>query len=178
MLLPLLAAAFLTACNDNNTTAVKGAADSTSVAKADPQNLPCKMNRTPDWEMGDPAHVATAMNTLKAFVDNDMSGIRQYLADSVEFYSDNIRFLGKRDSLIRFFTDMRSQLDTIEIDMQDYESVRSKGRGEEWVSMWYVETDHAKNGSRDSSMVMDDIKIINGKVAVIDSKGRKLAKRQ
>lgn len=173
----LSAAAFLFSCNADNTATVKGAADSTETTKTEPLNLPFKIAKTPDWEMGDPAHVATAMNTLKAFVDNDMTGIRQYLADSVEFYADNVRFQGSKDSLIKFFTDLRGKVDTIEIEMQDYESVKSKGRGEEWVSMWYVETDQAKNGTRDSSMVMDDIKIVNGKVAIIDSKGRRLAKQ-
>jgi hypothetical protein len=177
ILLPLLAAAFLFSCNANNTTAVKGAADSTATTKAEPLNLPFNVAKTPDWEMGDPAHVATAMNTLKAFVDNDMTAIRQYLADSVEFYSDNISFKGTKDSLVKFFVTMRGKLDTIDINMQDYESVKSKARGEEWVSMWYVEADQAKNGTRDSSMVMDDIKIVNGKVAIIDSKGRRLAKQ-
>ncbi len=61
--------------------------------------------------------------------------------------------------------------------MQDYESVRSKNRGEDWVSLWYTETTKPNGGKTDSTMVMDDIRIVNGKVAVIDSKMRRLTKQ-
>ncbi len=57
------------------------------------------MERTPDWERGDDANVAIAMNTLRAFETNDMNGLQQYLADTVEFLADNMRFKGfKRQS--------------------------------------------------------------------------------
>lgn len=178
----LLPAAFLFACNANDAT-VKSSADSatTGTTETAPEtenvSLPYTVAKTPDWERGSLANVALAMNTLKAYVDNNMAGVGQYLADSVEFYADNIALKGTRDSLVKFFTGHREKMDTITIRMQDYESVRSKSRGEEWVSMWYTETGHAKSGTIDSVMVMDDIKIVNGKVAVIDSKGRRLAKK-
>jgi hypothetical protein len=170
-------------CTSSDNSTVKGATDS-SGAKTEPVStkeapmLPYKVEKTPDWEIGDPAHVATAMNTLKAFVDNDMNAIKQYLADSVEFYTDNIAFRGSRDSLVKFFANHRNQMDTIEIRMHDYETVKSKLRGEEWVGMWYVEVDKPKGGKIDSAMVMDDIKIVNGKVAIIDSKMRRLVAKK
>jgi hypothetical protein len=167
-----LAAAFLFSCNANDTTAVKGATDSTE--KMEKPNLPFKVDKIPDWERGDPSHVTLAMNTLKAFVDNDMTGIQQYLADTVEFYTADIKFKGPKDSLVKMFTMFRGGLSRIDINMRDYESVKSKARGEEWVGMWYIENTVTKAGVNDSSMVMDDIKIVNGKVAIIDSKGRKL----
>ena len=177
----LLTAASLAACNANDAT-VKGTADST--AKTNPETnttenvtLPYTVTRTPDWEWGSLANVAVAMNTLKAYVDNNMAGVSQYLADSVEFYTDNIAFKGTKDSLVKFFTAHRNTMDTIDIRMHDYESVKSKARGEEWVGMWYTETSQKKGGAKDSAMVMDDIKIVNGKVAIIDSKGRRLAKK-
>ncbi len=64
------------------------------------------------------------------------------------------------------------------VKMHDYESVKSKNRGEEWVGLWYTETVTPKNGKTDSAMVMDDVKIVNGKVALIDTKMRRLTKRQ
>jgi hypothetical protein len=63
------------------------------------------------------------------------------------------------------------------VRMQDYESVKSKNRGEEWVALWYTETVKLKGGKTDSAMVMDDIKIVDGKVAIIDSKMRRLTKQ-
>ncbi|NTS39803.1 hypothetical protein HRG84_02705 [Flavisolibacter sp. BT320] len=178
----LLPAAFLFACNADDAT-VKGTTDSTTTVTTEPSaesenvSLPYTVAKTPDWERGSLANVALAMNTLKAYVDNNLTGIRQYLADSVEFYADNVAFKGTGDSLVKFFTAHRSKMDTIAVRMHDYESVRSKSRGEEWVSLWYTETNRPKGMAMDSAMVMDDIKIVNGKVAVIDSKGRRLVKK-
>lgn len=178
LFLPLFASAAFVACSSNETTAVKGATDSTTTAaSAEMPKLPYTVAHTPDWQPGDPAHVALAMNTLKAYVDNDTTSLQRYLADSVALYADNYSFKGPKDSLIRFLTDSRNQTGNIDIRMQDYESVKSKARGEEWVGMWYMETDDRKNGAKDSVMVMDDIRIVNGKVAVIDSKSRRLAKK-
>lgn len=173
-LFPLL---LLAACNSSETvTAVKGATDSTAATETESVALPYTVDHAPDWEWGSQANVAVAMNTLKAYVDNDMTTMGQYLADSVEFHADMVRFKGTRDSLVKFLTAHRAEEDSINIRMHDYESVKSKARGEEWVAMWYTETNKPKGGSMDSTMVMDDIKIVNGKVAIIDTKGRRLVK--
>ncbi len=106
-----------------------------------------------------------------------MNALLQYLADSVEFYADNMSFKGSRDSLINLFSGFRKTIDTMHIKMQDYESVKSKNRGEDWVGLWYNET-VTQGGKTDSTMVMDDIKIVNGKVAIIDSKMRRLTAKK
>ena len=112
------------------------------------------------------------MNCLRAFETNDMNAIGQYLADSVEFYVDTINFKGTKAELIKLFTDFRGSLESYSVEMKDYESVKSKNRGEEWVGLWYVENAKQKGGKAYSLMCMDDIKIIGGKVALIDSKNR------
>ena len=180
ILFVLLSASLIVACNSNDST-VKGASDSTDTAKPGMENenvsLPFTMTRKPDWEWNTLPNVAAAMNSLKAFVDNDMTGIKQYLADSVEFFTDNLAFKGTRDSMAKFMAAYRNTIDSIHIRVHDYESVKSKARGEEWVGMWYTETTYRKGGAVDSAMVMDDIKMVNGKVAIIDSKGRRLTKK-
>jgi hypothetical protein len=175
ILLFLFAASLLFACSNENTSTETATTDTT--VKNENVNLPYTVERTPDWEKGDDDNVATAMNTLRAFEINDMNSLQQYLADSVEFYMDNISFKGSKDSLVKYFTTMRAGLESMNIRMQDYESVKSKTRGEEWVGLWYTETVTPKGGKTDSTMVMDDIKIVNGKVALIDSKMRHLTKK-
>ena len=175
----LLPATILFGCETKNTgTESTATADSTS--KMDNTRvdvtLPYTVARTPDWERGEANHVAIAMNTLRAFEVNDMNAIRQNLADSVEFYNNEVNFKGSRDSLIGLFTKYRGSLDTMFVRMHDYESVKSKNRGEEWVGLWYTETVKRKGEKIDSMMTMDDIKIVNGKVAIIDSKRRRLLK--
>lgn len=168
----LLTAAVFASCSSSEAPEVKGATDAPAAPVA--VNLPYTVPRTPDWEKGNPAHVAVAMNTLKAFADNDMTAMQQYLADTVAFLVNNMSFRGTRDSLMKIMTDYRSRMTDVNIRMQDYESVKSKSRGEEWVSLWYTETNTMKDGRVDSAMVMDDIQLVGGKVAVIDSKARGL----
>jgi len=164
-------AAILFACNDQSTGSDSSSADST---KKETVALPYTVEKIPDWKIGSDANVAVAMNCLRAFEMNDMNSIGQYLADSVEFYVDTIKFKGTKDQLVKLFTDFRGTLDSFSVDMKDYESVKSKNRGEEWVGLWYVENMKPKGGKTDSSLCMDDIKIVGGKVALIDSKSRPL----
>lgn len=175
ILLLLLPATMLLACNNEPSTTETSKSDSTSTTTSENVSLPYTVERTPDWERGDNANVAVAMNTLKAFEVNDMNAIQQYLADTVEFYADNFIFKGSKDTLSKLMGEWRSGMDSLSINMQDYESVKSKGRGEEWVGLWYTEVNTIK-GKTDSMMVMDDIRIVNGKVVVIDSKMRRISK--
>ena len=160
----------LFACNSQNTGSESSSADST---KKETVTLPYTVEKTPDWEIGSDANVAIAMNCLRAFETNDMNSIGQYLADSVEFFVDTIKFKGPKAELVKFFTDYRKSLESYSVTMKDYESVKSKNRGEEWVGLWYVESIKQKGGKTDSLLSMDDIKIVGGKVALIDSKHRR-----
>jgi hypothetical protein len=170
----LLPAIVLLSCNNEATETETVNTTTDSTVSNENINLPYTVERTPDWERGDNAHVSVAMNTLRAFEQNDMNTLQQYLADSVEFYTDNFSFKGSKDSMVKVMANMRNSLDTIYVRMQDYESVKSKNRGEEWVGLWYVEAIKPKGGKLDSAMIMDDIKIVNGKVAVIDNKMRRI----
>jgi hypothetical protein len=168
----LISASFIFACNNEPATTETASSDTTATNET--LNLPYAVDRTPDWEIGDNSNVTIAMNTLKGFEQNDMAAVAQHLADSVEFYADGVAFKGTKDSLIQMMSKYRSSYDTIMIKMRDYESVKSKNRGEEWVGLWYTETVTPKGGKTDSAMTMDDIKIVDGKVALIDSKMRRL----
>src|SRR5918993_2675326 len=91
-------ATILFSCNNENTgTDISSSADT---LKNENVSLPYKVQKTPDWEKGSDANTLVAMNTLRAFETNDMNALRQYLADSVEFYLDTIKFKGTKDSLI------------------------------------------------------------------------------
>lgn len=162
-------AVILFACNDNNPSSD---ATSPDAPKKENVSLPYTVDKIPDWEIGSDSNVAVAMNCLRAFETNDMTALGQCLADSVEFYVDTINFKGTKDELIKSMTGLRNSLESISINMKDYESVKSKNRGEEWVGLWYVEDIKPKDGKEFSQMSMDDIKIIGGKVALIDSKSR------
>jgi hypothetical protein len=165
--------ALLFACNNENTDSPSSSSADT-LSKTETASLPYTVEKTPDWEKGSEANVAIAMNTLRAFETNDLASIGQYLADSVEFYVDTIQFKGTKEELIKLFSEVRGSMETYSVSMKDYESVKSKNRNEEWVGLWYTEMIKPKGGKLDSLMCMDDIKIVGGKVALIDSKNRGL----
>jgi len=47
------------------------------------------------------------------------------------------------------------------------------GKWEDWVSLWYKEVWTGKDGKMDSTHNMDDIKVENGRIKVIDNKQRR-----
>jgi hypothetical protein len=57
--------------------------------------------------------------------------------------------------------------------MEDYEAVQSKDKKDEWVSLWYKAVNTDKKGKVDSVFKMFDLKIENGKIAVLDQKQRR-----
>jgi hypothetical protein len=83
-----------------------------------------------------------------------------------------------KDSIASMFKHERSGLKAMQIDMHDFESVKSKDGKEEYVSLWYTQKLQGQNGAWDSVSVMDDLRIQNGKVVLIDEKTRKFAKKK
>jgi hypothetical protein len=166
------------ACNDSATTSseIKDSSkmDNSSMDNAAANNEKIDFvyttDKPSDWVPGDPNHAAMVMKGLKGYETGNIDEIKQYFSDSVVFRGDNYWFKGSRDSLISEFKHGRSQYKDIAIKMQDWESVKSKARGEEYVSMWYTEKTTDKNGKVDSANYMDDVKIVNGKIVEIDSK--------
>lgn len=170
----LLSSSLFFSCNEGEMVKV-ASSETTSDEKVD---LPYTVEKTPDWEKGPASNIALAMNTLRSYETNNFDAMKNLLADSVSFYFDNGYLKGVRDSVIAFMKEYRDGLSSVNINMRDYESVKSKSRGEEWVSLWYTETSTDKAGKTDSVMVMDDVMIKDGKVSVIDSKVRRLVPQQ
>jgi hypothetical protein len=139
--------------------------------------LPYTVTRISDWEKGDDKNIPIPMTVLKCYEVKDFISIKNYLADTVEFNYNNGQFKGSRDQFIRFLKNFRNQRLNVKITMNDYESVRSKPRNEDWVSLWYTETVTNLKGEVDSAQVMDDYKIVKGKVAYIDTKHRRLGQK-
>jgi hypothetical protein len=169
-----------TACN-NNGTATADTKDSSKMdassskmdaSSADNGNveLVYTMKYVSDWVPGDPHHAAMVMKALKSYEIGNLNDGKQYLADSVNFFVDGFRFKGTRDSLISILNKARAGYKEMVIDMHDWESVKSKSRNEEYVTMWYTEKTTDLKGKKDSANYTDDVKIVNGKIAEIDSK--------
>lgn len=123
-----------------------------------------------NWEIGSHQNVVIAMSSLKAFVDKDFDAIGATIGDSIEVSFDNLNEKMSKDSAMKMFTKMRGTYRDIRIVMYDYVPVISANKDEEWVTMWYKQVWQDNKGKWDSANIVDDCKMKNGKMIVLDEK--------
>jgi hypothetical protein len=162
----------MAACNDNTTSATKPAeTPGTATAAAEKLEYPYTLDRPyQNWQPGDQKHAVTVMKSLKGFETGDMAACIAGFGDSVELRFDNYQAKLSHDSLMKQFTAQRAGYAGLVIKMSDWESVISSDKKEEWVTMWYKQIETYKNGKTDSLAVVDDAKIVNGKIVLLDEK--------
>jgi len=172
-------AIFALACNNNDAKDAK-TGDSTKMAEIKPDakavpDMPFPLDHPyENWQTGDPQHAVTVMKSLKAFVDGDINTCMEAFGDSVRVGFDNFQAKLSKDSLKASFTQWRAMTASTVIKMDDWESVISSDKKNEWVTLWYKEIHTDKKGNVDSIGVVDDCKIMNGKIVVLDEKTQKL----
>ncbi len=131
--------------------------------------------KNPDnWDIGSSKNTEVALNALKAFENNKIDESVSYFGDSVAWRADNFDVKLSKDSLKATFTALRNDIASIKVDMHDFESVISKDKKTEYVTIWYTETTTYKKGTTDSVALINDMKISNGKIIELDEYTRKL----
>ena len=172
-LLIACAASLLMGCNDKTGSSSSSGSDSSKVANSGSGDLvyPYTLDHPyRDWQPGDQKHAITVMASLKAFENNDLPNCFTAFGDSVEIAIDGYRDKMSHDSLTKFFTQQRAGYKTMKVKMQDWESVIAKDKKDEWVTLWYKEFWTDKTGKADSLDVIDDAKMVNGKIVLLDEK--------
>jgi len=168
---------FLIACNnDKSADSIGSKSDSGASAKSIDYAYTLKQG-VPDWQPGNPENVAMVLSSLKAYENGNVDEAFKAFADSVEFAVDGFYFHGRKDSLVAIMKQERSQSQTMTVEMHDWETVHGKHNGEDWVSLWYKTKWTDKAGKTDSVEEMDDLKIVNGKIRVLDIKQRRYPKK-
>ncbi|MEO7766263.1 MAG: hypothetical protein ABIS01_02515 [Ferruginibacter sp.] len=161
-------------CNDKSSTSETKAPDSSVVTtSATDENLdyPYSLEKPyQDWQPGDKKHAVNVMKSLKAYEDGDINSCVAGFGDSVELRFDGYISKISNDSLKKFFTQQRNKLATVKVKMGDWESVISKDKKTEYVTLWYKQIETDKKGKIDSLNVVDDAKIVNGKIVELDEK--------
>jgi hypothetical protein len=161
------------ACNDAGTTDSKtGDSAKATEAKTADIVMPYTLTDGPykDWQPGDKNHAVTVMNSLKAFETGDMVACLAAFGDSVDVRFDGFRQKFSKDSLAKFFAAERAKISSVKIYMDDWESVISKDKTVEYVTMWYKQVVTDIKGKVDSVNVVDDCRIKNGKIITLDEK--------
>ena len=163
---------FVISCN-NKTESSASTADSTktTASAAGEPVYPYTLGETyKDWQPGDKQHAANVMKGLKAFETGDIDACVATFGDSVDLKFDYFHAKLGNDSLKKFFTQQRADYNKLTIHMGDWESVISKDKKTEYVTMWYKQVWTDKKGKTDSLGVVDDAKIVNGKIVELDEK--------
>jgi hypothetical protein len=171
-------ALFSFGCSDKSSTTDTKTTDTTTTTKMASASAPAEKLDYPytlekpyqDWQPGDQKHAVNVMKSLKAYETGDINACAAGFGDSVDLRFDNYRTRVSNDSLKKMFTRSRDELSALKIDMGDWESVISKDKTTEYVTLWYKETTTTKKGKTDSLSVIDDTKIVNGKIVELDQK--------
>ncbi len=174
-----VAAVFAIGCNNNaapKETATKDSGAASS-EKIDYAYLPS--NHEPDyWERGDQKNIALVLSSLKGFETKNVEQALAPFADSVLWQVGGFDAKVSKDSLRSMFNSDMKNLASVKIVMNDYESVISKDKKLEYVSLWYKQITTDMKGKVDSVICMDDAKIEKGKIVELEEKVRPLGPKK
>ncbi|MBA2249958.1 MAG: hypothetical protein H0W12_07170 [Chitinophagaceae bacterium] len=162
-------------CNDQGSASKDAKKDSTSTTTtAATMNYPYKIDHPDNWDIGSTANSMIALNAVKAFQDGNVEGSMKYFGDSVHMQFDGLDKKMSNDSLKAMFTTLRKDYKNLDIKMYDWESVISKDKKDEWVTIWYKEKWEDMKGIKDSSEYINDFQLKDGKIVSLDEYTRKL----
>lgn len=175
IIFPLAIVLFIVACNQNTSTSDTDKDSAMAMSHDDSVvKYPYSIEHPDQWETGSRQNTVAALNALKAFENGNIDESMNYFGDSVHLLMDNMDMTLSKDSLTAMLKQHRGQIKTMEIQMDDWESVISKDKDKEYVSLWYKQIWEMNDGKKDSIFVMDDLRMKNGKIVSIDEKSRKL----
>ncbi|MEO5889471.1 MAG: hypothetical protein ABIQ31_04420 [Ferruginibacter sp.] len=173
----LLLAGIAFSCNDAGTSSKEAMKDSSAIAvdtSTTMMNYPYTVKKPDNWEVGSTANSMIALQSLKAWEEGKMDEALKYFGDSIWLQFDALDKKMPNDSLKAMFTSSWNAYKTVKVTMNDFESVISKDKSEEWVTLWYTQSWETKKGVKDSSSVINDLQIKDGKIVRLAEHIRKL----
>lgn len=172
----ILLTGFAVSCNNGGSETKDAMKDTaaTAAAASAPMNYPYTIEHPDNWEMGSNANTMVVLSSLKAWEEGKIDESLKYFGDSVRVEFDGPDKKMSNDSLKVMLTSGRNNFKSISIKMHDWESVISKDKSEEWVTIWYTQTWENAKGAKDSSVVINDLQLKNGKIIRLAEYTRKL----
>jgi len=169
----------MASCNSGEqTTTTDTQVKSTTTTEEPKMDYAYTIEHPDNWVTGPKENTKMVLQSLKDFENGDVDKSLTAFADSVELRFNEMEGKFSKDSIASMFKRERSGLKAMQINMHDFESVKSKDGKEEYVSLWYTQKWQDQKGVWDSISVMDDMRIQNGKIALLDEKTRKFAKKK
>ena len=158
-------------CNNPGTATNSTTKDSTTPPA---MNYPYTIKQPDNWNIGSPQNTMTLLSSLKAYENGNVDEALKDWADSVHLQFDAMDTTMSKDSIKPMFIKDRANIKSMNIKMDDWESVISKDKSEEWVTLWYRQTWEDMDGKKDSADIIDDAMFKNGKIARLDEYTRRL----
>lgn len=170
----LLGGTILISCNNADAPKPVSNPDSTVNAPATQKmDYPYSINQPDNWEIGSQQNTFNALSALKAWENGNLDDCLKYFADSVDVQFDALTKKVSKDTLRSIITPGKSTKGVM-VKMEDWESVISKDKKQEWVTLWYRQYSENTSGKKDSVDVINDIKLKDGKIVRLDEYRRKL----
>ena len=166
LLIALVAAAFLFACNNEkktDETAGKTEEKKESAAIA----YPYKAAYSSDFSIGDANHSKMVLELYKMWEDNKVDEMKTLLADSVSIdFPDGFKFNdNKVDSMISFAKQFRATLSSVKVMMDGWMPVHANDANEDYVLVWSRDYSTDLSGKVDSARVHAYFLIKNNKIS-------------
>lgn len=176
LVLFFLAALALASCNNASTETKEVSKDSTAATTttAEAVNYPYTIDHPDVWQIGTTGNTMVALQAIKAFEAGNVGEAMTYFGDSVHLQFDGMDTTLSADSTKALFTVMRNNYKSMDVKMHDWESVVSKDKSQEWVTIWYTQHWEDTKGKKDSAAYIDDLQLKNGKIVRLDEYTRKL----
>jgi hypothetical protein len=167
LILIFLGGMIFTSCNNKGTSTNEAATDTTSsTVSSEKMSYPYTIDHPDNWKIGSTQNTMNALMALKAYENGNVDESR------VQF--DGLDKTMPNDSLKAMFTQSRGGIKSMQIKMDDWESVISKDKKDEWVTFWYRQKWEDMKGNKDSADIINDLKMQNGKIIRLDEYTRKL----
>lgn len=145
-----------------------------ATTSASAENYPYTIEHPDNWEVGSTANTIIALKSLKAWEEGKIDESISYFGDSIRVQFDRLDKKMPNDSLKVMFSSGWNNYKTVNIKMNDFESVISKDKSEEWVTLWYTQNWETKNGLKDSIAIINDLQLKGGKIIRLSEHTRKL----
>lgn len=173
LVLVFVSGALMMSCNNAGSSTKDATADTSATAVSTATvNYPYTIDHPDYWEKGSTQNTLNALNALKAWENKDMDASMKYFADSVRVQFDGFDKKISNDSLRAMIAPPPGIDNTVK--MQDWESVISKDKKDEYVTVWYRQYTKNAKGEQDSVDVINDLKMKDGKIIGLDEYRRKL----
>lgn len=176
LLVLFLGGLVFSSCNNPGSSPNEAAKKDSATNTVNTQKLdyPYTIDHPDNWDIGSQQNTLNVLKSLKAWENKNIDESIKYFADSIHIQFDGIDKTVPNDTLKAMFNQSAATTKSWLIKMQDWESVISRDKNDEYVTLWYRQYRENMKGIKDSVDIINDLKMKDGKIIGLDEYTRKL----